>query len=190
VAGSPDSTTPGALRVAAAILALPFVATLVVPGLIVAVGESSVGCGLEGAAVALPVAAGALLLGAGVALFVTTVHLFTSVGQGTLAPWDPPRRLVVRGPYRHLRHPMISGIILVLAGESLIVGSAGIAIWLLGFVAVNAVYLPLVEEPALVRRFGADYRLYMANVGRWVPRLRPWRSPADVEGAPSPEPLP
>jgi protein-S-isoprenylcysteine O-methyltransferase Ste14 len=96
----------------------------------------------------------------------------------------------VRGPYRHLRHPMISGVALILTGESLLLGSAGIAIWLAAFAAVNAVYLPLVEEPALVRRFGADYQLYMANVGRWIPRPRPWRQPENVEGAPSPGPLP
>jgi protein-S-isoprenylcysteine O-methyltransferase Ste14 len=39
-------------------------------------------------------------------------------------------------------------------------------------VAVNLLYLPLVEEPALVRRFGPDYERYMAEVGRWLPRIR------------------
>jgi protein-S-isoprenylcysteine O-methyltransferase Ste14 len=177
------------LRIAAAILALPFAATVLVPALIVVAGSGSIGWGLEDGAAALPIGAGTLLLGAGLALFVATVRLFASVGQGTLAPWDPPRKLVVRGPYRHLRHPMITGVALVLAGESLILGSAGVAVWLGAFVAVNALYLPLVEEPALVRRFGPDYELYMANVGRWIPRLQPWPGPPDVEEAPSPGPL-
>ena len=177
MAGSHEPAAPAALRVTAAILALPFAATVLVPALIVAAGAGSIGWGLEGGAAGLTIGAGALLLGAGLVLFVTTVRLFTSVGQGTLAPWDPPRRLVVRGPYRHLRHPMITGVALVLAGESLILGSAGVAIWLAAFVIVNALYLPLVEEPALVRRFGTDYELYMANVGRWLPRLRPWPGP-------------
>ena len=44
--------------------------------------------------------------------------------------------------------------------------------------AVNAIYLPLVEEPGLQLRFGADYEAYRAAVPRWVPRLRPWQ-PAD-----------
>ena len=44
------------------------------------------------------------------------------------------------------------------------------------FVGVNALYLPLVEEPALRRRFGADYDRYTANVRRWIPRLRPWEN--------------
>jgi protein-S-isoprenylcysteine O-methyltransferase Ste14 len=176
------------LRIAAAILPLPFVSTVVVPGLLVAGGGVSIGCGIEGAVAALPLLGGALLIGAGLGLFVWTVSLFASVGRGTLAPWDPPRRLVVGGPYRHLRHPMIGGVALVLAGEALLSGSPAIAIWLLAFLAVNAIYLPVVEEPALVRRFGADYELYMANVSRWIPRRRPWALPEDVERAPSPGP--
>jgi protein-S-isoprenylcysteine O-methyltransferase Ste14 len=36
------------------------------------------------------------------------------------------------------------------------------------------VYMPLVEEPGLKRRFGEDYETYAANVPRWLPRLRPW----------------
>jgi protein-S-isoprenylcysteine O-methyltransferase Ste14 len=165
------------LRIAAAILALPFAATVLVPAMIVVAGAGSIGWGLEGGAAVLPIGAGTLLVGTGLTLFVATVRLFASVGQGTLAPWDPPRTLVVRGPYRHLRHPMITGVALVLAGETLILGSTGVAIWLATFVTVNAFYLPLVEEPALVRRFGTDYELYMANVGRWLPRLQPWRGP-------------
>jgi protein-S-isoprenylcysteine O-methyltransferase Ste14 len=69
---------------------------------------------------------------------------------------------------------MITGVALVLAGETLALGSTGIVIILAAFVAINALYLPLVEEPALVRRFGANYERYMANVPRWIPRLRPW----------------
>ena len=42
------------------------------------------------------------------------------------------------------------------------------------FLAVNAVYMPLFEEPGLQRRFGKDYEAYAANVPRWLPRLRPW----------------
>ncbi len=164
---------PGRWRVAGAILPLPFMAAVVVPALILAGGGSEWDLG-EAARVAT-VAAGAIAVAIGLVLFVSTVRLFASVGHGTLAPWDPPERLVIRGPYRYLRHPMISGVALTLAGEALVAGSTGIAIWLACFVAVNAVYLPLVEEPGLVRRFGVDYERYMANVGRWLPRLRPWR---------------
>ena len=113
-------------------------------------------------------------MAAGLALVVWTVRLFVTVGQGTLAPWDPTSRLVVRGPYRHVRHPMITGVLLVLLGEAALLGSSTLLLWAAGIFAVNVVYLPLVEEPGLRRRFGEEYDSYCAAVPRWVPRLRPW----------------
>jgi protein-S-isoprenylcysteine O-methyltransferase Ste14 len=167
-----EGAPPSAWRVARAILPLPFVATVVVPVLILAGGGED--WGWPGAGRAAAMVAGLALIALGVSLFVATVRLFATRGRGTLAPWDPPTRLVVAGPYRHLRHPMISGVASVLAGETLVFERTGLAIWLVTFVAVNAVYLPLVEEPQLVRRFGADYERYKRHVRRWVPRLRPW----------------
>lgn len=172
---APEPPPPAPWRIAAAILPLPFLSTVVVPAVLVAATGASPGFGLKGPALVAVLVAGALLAAAGLTLFASTVRLFASRGRGTLAPWDPPRRLVAAGPYRHVRHPMITGVALVLAGEALLLGSGAIAIWLAAFVVVNAVYLPLVEEPALVRRFGADYESYAAQVGRWLPRPRPWR---------------
>ncbi len=161
--------TPSGWRIARAILPLPFVAVVLVPGVIVAAaGERP---GFEGAALLV---LGLIPFGLGLAVFVWTVRLFATTGRGTLAPWDPPERLVVAGPYRHVRHPMITAVALMLVGETLVLGLAELAAWLGAFVLVNAVYLPLVEEPRLVRRFGSDYELYMANVRRWIPRLSGW----------------
>ena len=170
---SAGESQPSALRVAAAILPLPFTATVLLPAIILALGAGP-RWPLEGAGRVAAIVAGAALLGAGIVIFVATVRLFASVGRGTLAPWDPPRRLVVRGPYRYLRHPMISGVALVLAGEALLFARGAIAILLGAFILVNAFYLPLVEEPSLRRRFGAEYERYTANVPRWLPRRRPW----------------
>jgi protein-S-isoprenylcysteine O-methyltransferase Ste14 len=78
----------------------------------------------------------------------------------------------VRGPYRHVRNPMITGVALILGGEAVLFQSWPLAILLAVFVGVNAIYFPLVEEPGLRRRFGAEYDVYRANVPRWVPRLR------------------
>jgi protein-S-isoprenylcysteine O-methyltransferase Ste14 len=152
-------------RHVAAILLLPFMATVVVPALLEWNAEVDFG----------PLfALGVLLVAVGLLLFVTTVALFARIGQGTLAPWDPTSKLVVRGPYRHVRNPMISGVLFVLLGDAALLGSPALLIWATAFLAVNAVYMPLVEEPGLKRRFGEDYETYAANVPRWLPRLRPW----------------
>jgi protein-S-isoprenylcysteine O-methyltransferase Ste14 len=111
---------------------------------------------------------------AGLALLVLTVRLFHSVGQGTLAPWDPPRRLVTRGVYRYVRNPMISGVLFMLLGEAILGGSQGLFTWFILFLVINTTYFKLLEEPGLVRRFGQDYITYRQHVPMWIPRLKPW----------------
>ena len=118
--------------------------------------------------------AGLVSAAAGIALAVWSMALFLKIGQGTPAPWLPPRKLVVQGPYRHVRNPMITGVLLMLAAEALLWRSWALALWGVVFFLGNALYFPLVEERGLVRRFGDDYREYAANVPRWIPRRRPW----------------
>jgi protein-S-isoprenylcysteine O-methyltransferase Ste14 len=115
---------------------------------------------------------GGLLVGLGFALVVWTISLFAHEGRGTLAPWDATTRLVVRGPYRYVRNPMITGVAFILGGEAVLFRSWPLVILLAIFVAINAVYFPLVEEPGLRRRFGAEYDAYCADVPRWLPRVR------------------
>ena len=165
----------GTSRHLRAILACPGTVTVLVPALILWwSGDVNVGWGLTGARAVMPALLGVALIAAGLTLIVWTVGLFVRVGRGTLAPWDPTARLVVRGPYRHVRHPMIGGVVLVLLGEAALFGSTPLLLWAGSVVAVNAVYLPLVEEVGLRRRFGEEYETYCEGVRRWVPRLRPW----------------
>jgi protein-S-isoprenylcysteine O-methyltransferase Ste14 len=153
---------------------LPFVATVVVPVLIGLGWGTDVGWGLPAGLGAAGIGIGAGLVILGLRLMHRTITLFSRVGEGTLAPWDPTRKLVVQGVYRHVRNPMITGVFLILTGETLILGAPEMAAWTASFAAVNAIYMPLVEEPGLVRRFGPDYETYRDNVPRWIPRRRPW----------------
>ena len=158
-----------------AILLLPAVVVIVVPGWIMNADLPLVGELPASGPVAIAAhAAGGTLLLLGVALFTWCVALFARRGQGTLAPWDPTRRLVVAGPYRHSRNPMISAVAAVLAGQALIHRSPRLLAWLLLFVAISQAYFLLSEEPGLVRRFGDEYQRYRAAVPRWVPRWRGW----------------
>ena len=164
------------IRHLVAIAALPFVVTILVPlwvarryAITLSLGQTVVAVGTQGAGIAL------LLIG--LALFVSSLRRFATEGEGTLAPWDPPRRLVVRGPYRHVRNPMISGVAFVLFGEAAILLSEPHTIWALVFLGLNGLFIPLFEEPQLRRRFGEEYAEYCRNVPRLVPRPTPWSGP-------------
>jgi protein-S-isoprenylcysteine O-methyltransferase Ste14 len=146
---------------------LPFVVTVVVPGLVAWRNGSD----LAAWQLAL---LGVALIALGLALVAWTIALFALVGRGTLAPWDPSSRLVVVGPYRHVRNPMISGVLAILLGEAALFASVPLLLWFAAVFAVNAIYFPLVEEPGLRKRFGEEYDAYRANVPRWLPRLHPW----------------
>jgi protein-S-isoprenylcysteine O-methyltransferase Ste14 len=117
----------------------------------------------------------ALLIADGLLLMARTISLFGRVGRGTLAPWDQTTRLVAVSIYRYVRNPMISGVILILLGEVILFRSPLLVAWFIAAVLINALYIPLVEEPRLERRFGSAYIAYKANVPRWLPRLRPWQ---------------
>jgi protein-S-isoprenylcysteine O-methyltransferase Ste14 len=152
-------------------------AAVLIPAVILISTGASMGGDLGGVAMVLAILLGLISIGAGLALWLWTVRLFARVGKGTLAPWDPPRRLVIRGPYRHLRNPMITAVLAVLAGEAMMFGSAPLLIWCALFFGLNHAFFVLHEEPTLEQRFGDAYRAYKRNVPRWLPRL----SAADVE---------
>jgi protein-S-isoprenylcysteine O-methyltransferase Ste14 len=122
---------------------------------------------------------GFALLIVGLTLFTASLYQFVTLGRGTLAPWDPPRHLVVSGPYRFVRNPMISGVIFMLFGIAVIPQSLPHALWAAAFLLLNLIYIPLVEEPRLMKRFGDEYRRYRNHVPRFFPRVRPWH---DVMG--------
>ena len=159
-------------------LALPSVVTVAVPLWIgrrygVAMARPTSAAGVAA------MLAGAAVIGLGLFQFGAWLHNFFAHGRGTLAPWDPPRRLVVRGPYRYVRNPMISGIVFVLAGTALLLRSRPHAAWAATFLVMNAIYIPLSEEPMLAERFGEDYREYCRHVRRFLPRRRAWRGAED-----------
>lgn len=118
---------------------------------------------------------GWLIAVAGSALFVYTVFLFKMVGQGTLAPWEPTKKLIVEGPYRYCRNPMITGVFFMIVGEGLMLYSTNILAWAVAFFIINTLYFIFVEERSMMQRFGSDYLRYKKHVPRWLPRLRPFR---------------
>ena len=118
-----------------------------------------------------------VLAAIGIVLAGSTVRLLLHYGEGTPAPWDPTRKLVLMGPYRYVRNPMISGALLILLSEAIFFQSWPIFFWWFAFLIFNLLYIPLVEENNLEDRFGQDYLLYKTHVPRWIPTIRPWSGP-------------
>lgn len=168
-----------AWRQARAIALLPGTVTVLVPAALLLTTGAHLGWDLGGVGTVLLIVFGLVLIAAGFALWLWTVRLFAAVGRGTLAPWDPTQRLVVRGPYRHLRNPMITAVLAVLAGEAVLFGSLPLLIWCAAFFVLNHAFFLLHEEPGLEQKFGEEYRDYKQDVPRWLPRRTPWQSPSD-----------
>ena len=118
---------------------------------------------------------GIILFISGLFLAIWTMVLFNNVGEGTPAPWNPPKKLVIEGPYCCVRNPMIIGILLILTSEYFVLNSIQILWWVILFFIINNIHFHVFEEKQLEKNFGEDYIKYKKNVPMWLPRLTPWR---------------
>jgi protein-S-isoprenylcysteine O-methyltransferase Ste14 len=114
----------------------------------------------------------ACLIAAGALVLLRCVWDFLVAGRGTLAPFDAPRHLVVRGLYRFTRNPMYNGVLTVLAGEAWLFRSAAMWQYAALMLVVFHVFVVMYEEPALDAQFGESYRQYRVRVPRWGFTLR------------------
>jgi protein-S-isoprenylcysteine O-methyltransferase Ste14 len=115
--------------------------------------------------------AGAMITVIGAILAIWCIATFVLVGRGTPAPFDPPRRLVFRGPYQYVRNPMYLGAGIALLGAALFYRSAALVTYAIVFLLVTHLFVVAYEEPALRRTFGDEYLAYCNRVRRWVPKL-------------------
>lgn len=117
-------------------------------------------------------AAGWLLIVAGISLYVACAFWgFAVRGKGTPLPLDPPKKLVVEGPYRIVRNPMYWSVGSVVLGEAAIFHSVALAELTAAFAVGVIIFVLLIEEPALKQKFGAEYEDYCRRVPRWLPRF-------------------
>lgn len=113
------------------------------------------------------------LVGLGSALVLWCLAAFAFVGKGTAAPFDPPRSLVVVGPYRFVRNPIYIGAVVAMLGAALVLRSGWLVLYALAVFIVTHLLVILYEEPHLRRVFGQAYEEYLRTVHRWIPT---WRS--------------
>ena len=114
--------------------------------------------------------AGMLLGAAGAALALSCIVAFVVLGRGTPAPFDPPQRLVIRGPYRFVRNPMYIGAGLAVVGAALFYQSFALLGYIGALFLITHLFVTAYEEPTLRRIFGKNYRAYCGRTGRWWPR--------------------
>jgi protein-S-isoprenylcysteine O-methyltransferase Ste14 len=141
-----------------AFLILPGIVAFLVPLLVIYPGASLDSFGTSGVAL---VATGSLLL-------LWCVRDFYVRGKGTLAPWAPPRNLVVVGLYRYSRNPMYLAVIMILTGWTLGFGSRALGIYTVAVALVFHLRVVFAEEPFLARRHGEAWLEYKKRVGRWL----------------------
>jgi protein-S-isoprenylcysteine O-methyltransferase Ste14 len=120
---------------------------------------------------------GIVLMVAGGTLASACVATFVTRGEGTPAPFDPPRNFVAAGPYRFVRNPMYIGGFTVLFGFGLYERSVAILLFTLPWLLSAHLFVVLYEEPHLRSMFGTPYNAYCRSVRRWLPLARPSNSP-------------
>ncbi len=119
---------------------------------------------------------GVALAAVGLVGLLWCVRDFYVIGKGTLAPWAPPKRLVVVGLYRFVRNPMYLSVLVMVAGIAWWRASPLVGVYTSILALAFHVRVVLHEEPRLARLFDADWRKFAHAVPRWIPRLGPRRS--------------
>ena len=115
---------------------------------------------------------GSPLILIGAAGLIWCIWEFFSEGRGTLAPVDPPRHLVFRGPYKYVRNPMYVSVVTILIGEAILFMSTRVLIEAGVFIGLAYLFVVFYEEPVLRKQFGESYERYLHKVGRWIPQSR------------------
>jgi protein-S-isoprenylcysteine O-methyltransferase Ste14 len=117
---------------------------------------------------------GAVLLVAGGFVLVSSVVSFYRRGRGTLAPWDPPKHLVVQDLYRFNRNPMYVGVVALVWGWAVVTGNPWSFLYAVVVPVVFHLRVVLYEEKQMARLFGREWALYREAVPRWGVILRPY----------------
>jgi protein-S-isoprenylcysteine O-methyltransferase Ste14 len=118
---------------------------------------------------------GVALLVVGIPVLAESIVRFVRKGRGTLTPVVPTRHLVMSGLYRFVRNPMYVGVVTIIVGEALLLGSGDVLIYATVVALGFHLFVVLYEEPTLRRTYGPEYERYCTHVRRWIPRITPAR---------------
>lgn len=116
--------------------------------------------------------AGIGLLALGVPLALHCAAILFIPGKSRPAPYDAGGVFTIAGPYCYVRNPFLLGVILALWGEAVLLSRIVMITYALIFTWGLHFWVIFFEEPALLDRFGSEYRTYHEAVPRWFPRFK------------------
>jgi protein-S-isoprenylcysteine O-methyltransferase Ste14 len=108
---------------------------------------------------------------AALVLYTITAVLLCGKGKGPFAEFDPPKELVTSGPYRFVRNPISTCVLIMILGEAIAFSSTGVFMMVFVSMAIAQLQAVVIEEPLLLKRFGDRYAEYKSRVPRWIPRI-------------------
>ncbi|NNC71005.1 MAG: isoprenylcysteine carboxylmethyltransferase family protein [Flavobacteriaceae bacterium] len=111
---------------------------------------------------------GASIFVIGFVIMIWCIINFAVKGRGTLSPIDPTKKLVLSGLYKFSRNPMYVGVMLLLIGEAIFLGSTMLWIYVVFVFILFNIFVIYIEEPRLKKDFGKEYISYTQNVRRWI----------------------
>ena len=169
--------------------ALQFIAGYMVGGLVVLV---LIPLGLYGASVwlenwlpfqlisnqILRVVVAAIILLIGLIFAFSSIIIQNARGEGGPVQFlntdISPRtqKLVISGPYRYSRNPMLFGAFMVYLAIAVYLNSLAALIVVLLFICLMLIFVKRTEEPRLLKDFGSEYEEYRKRVSFFIPWLK------------------
>ncbi len=111
--------------------------------------------------------AGVFFLLAGLAMMIGCARMFRKA-ETPVFPFEPSTALLTHGIYRYTRNPIYLGMVSMLLGFSMMLGSlAPFLVLPLFFFIIQEGFIRY-EEPFLEEIFGDQYRQYKSQVRRWL----------------------
>lgn len=120
---------------------------------------------------------GAVWFGLSLLAYGLASYVLTTKGKGPFVEFDPPKELVVDGPYRYVRNPVVCALISTMFGEAIMFSSTGILIMSVGFAILAHIQVSHFEEPLLLQRYGQAYEHFCQHVPRWIPQFTAYQPP-------------
>jgi len=112
---------------------------------------------------------GGCLIVPGMIFLFWSIKAQREIGRGTPMPLQATQKLVVQKPYLYSRNPLFFGLIKLFFGISVLLGSISSVLMVMVFTVIILLYVKLLEEKELEKRFGDEYLAYKQRTPFLIP---------------------